>query len=77
MTPVAVKELEDMASTLEQSELDALLYDGVDQDEINYAPIFELAAELFTHLGIECTDWIFPLSGKLTLRAHSHEPQRV
>lgn len=59
MTPVAVKELEDTVSTLEQSELDALLYDGVDQDEINYAPIFELAAELFTHLGIGCTDWIF------------------
>lgn len=56
MTPVAVKELEDTVSTLEQSELDALLYDGVDQDEINYAPIFELAAELFTHLGIECTN---------------------
>jgi hypothetical protein len=54
VTPMAVEELKSMASFLDESELESSLYDGVDQDEVNFGPVFELAAELFTHLGIDC-----------------------
>ena len=30
------------------------LFEGLDQDAIDFDPIFALAAELFTHLGVAC-----------------------
>jgi hypothetical protein len=39
-------------SSPNQSEL--TLLEGVDKENINFSPIFELAVELFTHLGVVC-----------------------
>jgi hypothetical protein len=39
-------------SSSEETEL--LLFEGVDRNTIQFDPVFELAAELFTHLGVAC-----------------------
>jgi hypothetical protein len=33
----------------------ALLFEGIDSKTVDFTPIFKMAAELFTHLGIACT----------------------
>jgi len=33
---------------------ETLLFEGTNRDSVNLDPIFEMAAELFTHLGIAC-----------------------
>jgi hypothetical protein len=43
----------------------AVLFHGIDPDDVDFKPVFDMAAEFFTHLGIACKRTIIPVLRRL------------
>jgi hypothetical protein len=52
---VIVRALRRLSAHVPPAEVVSTLFLGIDRNTINFTPIFNMAAELFTHLGIACT----------------------